>query len=186
MIKSILHYIKNETHPRICCIILGSEFLISALLCLLMGYFGPKLGLDKVKISSLSGAFLNYSAIAFGFAVTGMTLAISIPSKELAVKMAKTKVSKNHHSTYSDLIFVFSWTAVVHLISILACLSFIMLTTDTQMILSSPPQRIERALLAASSFLMLYGLANFLITIITISQVGAVYINDLSKDSSGS
>jgi len=185
MIKETNDYVRNETLPRFREIIFGSELWVAIAIAVAIAYWGGDLNLSRIKVSSVTGAVLNYSAIAFGFAVTGMTLAISIPDRKLAVKMAKTHAGKAKKCAYSSLIFVFSWTALSHLLLILFCIVLLAGIPDDRLIINlndRTHELCEKIVIGLMSFLTIYGFLQFFITIITISQVGDVYINELQKE----
>ena len=182
MIAEVTDYWKEEVKSRVVKIVFGPELWLAVVVALAFGYYGPRAHLDKIKVTAVVSAALNYSAIAFGFAVTGMTLAISIPHRTLTLRMAKEHVGNSIKCLYSDLLFVFSWTALAHLFAVLLFLLIIAFIPDDRMLFSIPPLRCERIAACGTAFVVSYCLFQFCITIITLSQVGAAYIEELKKE----
>ena len=114
MTTSILRYLMIEVCTRWKGILLTSETLVALILagC----YWMPvEIGFDPDVLAHtiLSGA-LSYGSIAFGFSVTGLTLSLALSDPEFVKKMALRKSPGSSSNTYADLLFVYSWTAVIH------------------------------------------------------------------------
>jgi hypothetical protein len=87
-------------------------------------------------------------------------------------------------SGYSDLLFVFSWTAVVHWAVIVFGLVELVACDYGGALVETPYDLLARLRLGLLTFLVLYAVFQFLITLITLSQVGNRYIEHL-RDRAG-
>jgi hypothetical protein len=148
-----------------------------------MWFWGDKLPLDKIKVAGVTGAVLSYASIAFGFCLTGMALSLTIPDRAFAVKMATTIPGKNKNapSAYSDLIFIFSWAALAHLVAIALCLVPLFLVSTDASFKDLFPDPITKGMLCFGVGWLAYCVCRFAITILTLSQVGSVYLNLLTN-----
>jgi hypothetical protein len=113
-----------------------------------------------------------------GFCVAGLTISLTFPEPAFTKKLATVSGTT---SPYSDLLFVFSWTAIAHWCAV-TTMFLVMLLVDG----SSPllPQGCSRTRLWGVSLiagLCAYCLCQFLITLVTLSQVGSVYIKHLRE-----
>lgn len=87
---------------------------------MLTGLLAPKLAADT-SLGDAVAVTIAYAAIAFGFAVAGLTVALTLPDDKFVHHLATAK-PKNERlrnnprkpNAYSDLLFVYSWTALLH------------------------------------------------------------------------
>ncbi len=182
MISTLLSYVRREVLPRWKTIFLTSEFILAIIVALVIGIFGPKTLNSKPTINEFVTAIAAYAAIAMGFCVAGMTIALTLPSKELMERLATKQISGLHGNALSGLLFVFSWTAFVHWVAVLAMLTGLLIGGSDQAVLPENASVARRAVAGITGGFVLYCLCQFAITIITISQAGEVYIGELQKE----
>jgi hypothetical protein len=174
--RALLQYFNEEAGPRFFDIIFKSDFIIAALAGAGFALWGENIGLADAKIGDVTTALLTYAAIAFGFCLSGLTLALVLPDREFAVQLASSKVSSKSLNSYSNLMFIFSWTAFIHwLVVISAIVAFAFCGSDEQ-ILPPCPTVLRRGIVGLLIFLSIYAILRFLVTLITLSQVGHLYI----------
>jgi hypothetical protein len=181
MISALFQYFWDETTPRLFKIIISSEFAISALLAAAVGIWGGALGLGDAKIADVITALLTYSAIAFGFCLSGLTLVLVLPDLAFANQLARSQIRADSPNAYSNLMFVFSWTAMVHWFAVVGAVCVLVFSGSDQKILPVGASTTRHAVVGLLTFLSIYGVANFLIALITLSQVGRLYISKLTK-----
>ena len=92
---------------------------------------------SKVKVGEITGALLTYVAIAVGFALAGLTLALTLPDRGFARLLADKVLPKlpSKPNAYSDLLFVFSWTGLLLWMVIVLAISCSILVGQEQEIL---------------------------------------------------
>jgi hypothetical protein len=114
---------------------------------------------------------------------------LTIPDAQFARELATAtppaqgfKHTRRKPNAYADLLFVFSWTAVAHWVVILAGLVALLTRGfDRALAHGDLATRATDALLA---FVVAYAALQFLITLITLAQVGNTYITRLkARDS---
>lgn len=112
-----------------------------------------------------------------------MTLALTLPDREFAKLLAQKVLPKlpSKQNAYSDLLFVFSWTGILHWIVIVLAILSSILAGQVQEVLPEGAGRLRRALVAGFAVIVIYSVCQFLVTVITLSQVGQSYIDDLRK-----
>jgi hypothetical protein len=181
MISALFQYFWDEATPRVFKIIGSSEFIISALLAVAVGIWGCKLGLADAKIVDATTALLTYSAIAFGFCLSGLTLVLVLPDLAFANQLARSQISEASPNAYSNLMFVFSWTAMIHWFDVVGAVAVFAFCGSDQKILPVGSDISRRALVGLLTFLTIYGVSNFLVALITLSQVGRLYILKLTN-----
>jgi phosphoglycerol transferase MdoB-like AlkP superfamily enzyme len=182
MINATRQYLRDEIGPRAGNIIGGSELWLSLLIGIACAVWGDQILLGKTKIGDMVSGLLTYASIAFGFCLAGLTLALTLPDRSFAKRLATSKVSNRKQDAYSDLLFVFSWTAICHWVAIVAFIVALVVAGPQSDILPSTAPISRRVFVAVIAFITAYGVLRFLITLITLSQVGRLYIMSLSND----
>lgn len=175
MRKTIRQFYLDEVKPRKNTIFLSDHALIAILFSLLLSLIGDFLGFESLKKESVVSALFNYSSIAMGFCVTCVTMCLTMGDKEFVKHLCSHKTLENKSDSFSDLIFVFSWTAVCHWLSIIILVIATLNTNDNETLFSNSFNIAERISFLFSSAVIFYSLLQFLITIITTMQVGKVY-----------
>jgi hypothetical protein len=181
MLKPLGRYLKDEGFPRWRDICFNWETFLS--LAVLVGFLfvGNKFFAEYPKIGDLTTGLIAYCAIALGFCVAGLTISLTIPDRSFAVWMAR-HTSNGRKSSYSDLLFVFSWTAVVHWVSLLCLFGVVLFADSSKALMVRPHGSVRLWIAAIITSICFYCLCQFLITLITLSQVGAVYLGFLAND----
>lgn len=181
MIKASHSYITREVFPRWKTILIASDFWIAVIIGISVGLWGDCISLGSSKIASGAVAILTYAAIALGFCLAGLTLTLTLPNSDFVKKLATTTPPKSKTNSYSNLLFVFSWTAILHwILVVISVLALVFFDSDAQLLLNSATA-VRRIIVGLTFFYISYGLFHFLITLITLSQVGSVYIKIIEK-----
>ncbi len=181
MLQAIRDYFVKEVGPRWRDILLTSEIFVSLLFGILYGWLGPTHLGAKPLVNEFVTATAAYNSIALGFCVAAMTIALTLPNPELMRRMAKKEIEGVHGNALSTLLFVFSWTAFVHWMAIILLLVTLMIGGSDQSLLTPDATCIRRSLMGALVSFNLYCLFQFLITVVTLSQVGKTHIEDLRR-----
>ncbi len=179
MMRVVFAYLRDEVFPRLNSILRGSELWIAIALAATIGLTGDRWLLGTIKILDAAIVLLTYCAIALGFCVAGLTIALTLPDREFAKKLANLHPRGDSCDSYSDLLFVFSWTAVCHWCAILAVVIGLLVGGASEPILTLGAPTTRRIMVAVISGMGIYSFAQFLITLITLSQVGRTYIRIL-------
>jgi hypothetical protein len=176
MIKPLYQYVRDEGLPRWRGIIVSPETGFSVLVCVLFFRWGWQWFASSPKVGDVTTGLIAYAAIALGFCVAGLTISLTLPDRDFASQLAFCKKEGEPTNAYSDLLFVFSWTAIVHWFALVS-LFCILLFIESSSPLIPPGSAIPRiAAISLVSGICVYCLCQFLITLITLSQVGRTYI----------
>ncbi len=181
MFRAVSQYAREEVLPRYKRIALGGHFILAFFLAVLVAARGEVVFATGPKVGEVVPVILTYAAIALGFCVAGLTVALTIPDREFAYKLAKKTLRPRSptQNAYSDLLFVFSWTALAHWTTIAASVAALLASRGQAVILPYGASVLNRVFVGIVVFLSSYGFFQFLITLITLSQVGRVYIQSL-------
>jgi hypothetical protein len=114
MIKPLIQYFRDEGVPRLRKIIIAPESLVAVVVGGAFLKWGDKFFSQSPKIGDLATGLIAYTAIALGFCVAGLTISLTLPDQDFATKLACPKKENDPTNAYSDLLFVFSWTAISH------------------------------------------------------------------------
>ncbi len=177
MLKPLGHYLRHEVRPRWRKIVLTWESLAASVVVIVLLGFGGRLFALYPKISDLTTGVIAYASIALGFCIAGLTISLTFPEPQFTIGLA---APSGRTSPYSDLLFVFSWTAVVHWCAVLVMFLVILLTDGSGSLLPMGYSTTRVSAVALIAGLCVYCLFQFLITLITLSQVGSVYIKFLA------
>jgi hypothetical protein len=198
MVRTAWTYLAEQVRPRWREIVTEPEWWLAVAVALVGALWGHRLALGDSKIGDVLTAVLAYAAVAFGFCLAGLTVALTLPDQRFAVSLAKleaqtplkgfarwrrTKGEAFTESAYGKLLFVFSWTAALHWVVIV--LAFVLLAArgyDAALI-PDDASWWTRGITSMLALFLIYAGMQFLVTLITLSQVGNAYIDDLrSRD----
>jgi hypothetical protein len=185
MIKPLLSYCCASIRPRIWRILLQPQVALAMGIGILIFNLGPGLPMARVKVGDISIMVLTYAAIAFGFCIAGMALVLTLPSTEFLKSLQKHKLDGSTQSSYLDLLFVFSWTAVCHWLLVVFGITAILMRGDVPTLFSYSDPACWKVFVSTLFGLCSYTLIQFLMTVITLTQVGDLYSRELSKIASG-
>ena len=187
MFRTLGRYVSREAWPRRGEILRGGEFWIAVVAGAIVGLIAPQLASDT-KLGDALTIVLAYAAIAFGFSVAGLTVALTLPDaefvRELATmkpKGAKLRSLEREPNAYGDLLFVYSWTAILHWLVIMPAFLLVVIFGFDHRLGGTGISFATRLADCLLVFLLVYAAVQFLITVITLSQVGHHYIEKLKK-----
>ena len=181
MIKPLGAYIKGEVKPRLRRILVQPQVILAGVISGACFLFGTRLSSAQLKLSDIVGMILTYAAIAFGFCITGMALVLTLPSDRFLSTLQAHKLDSGGQSSYLDLLFVFSWTAVCHWLLVVVAIIALLVRGMVPVLLNEWDGWGWRLLISWFFGLCTYSLIQFLLTVITLSQVGQLYSRELSK-----
>jgi hypothetical protein len=181
MIKPLWSYGAKEVKPRLRRIVFQPQVALAIALGGTCFFFGSQIPTAELKPSDVVSMVLTYAAIAFGFCITGMALVLTLPNDRFLKALQDHKVDRNSGSSYLDLLFVFSWTAVCHWLLVVVGILAILVRGTAPVLLNRFDGYGWRFLISFLCGLCAYSLIQFLLTVITLSQVGRLYSEELRK-----
>lgn len=174
MISGLSWYCRDEVWPRFGRIVLSANALIALLAGVALGMVPTDRAVAQLALAEVGSTGLTYSTIAFGFSLAGLTIALTLPSRKFVQALADRK------NAFSDLLFVFSWTAIVHwLLVVWSVVLFAAYGTKTELLPEGPTIG-RRVMVGAFGFLLVYCVCQFVTALLTLSQLGALYIRSFS------
>lgn len=176
MIRPAFRYCKEDIWPRLPQIVFNASFIIALLLAIGCGLFGEYLLPDTTKVLDVGMALLTYAAIAQGFCLAGLTLLLTLPDQEFLLKLADHRDAPGEPDAYSNLLFVFSWSAVLHWVLLVVAVFLLILAGSEKDVWSATPSLRYRIVGGAVCGLSFYSFFQFFIALITIIQVSKVSI----------
>ncbi|HEU5003442.1 MAG TPA: hypothetical protein VFW71_11780 [Actinomycetota bacterium] len=181
-LKAYRQYGADEVRPRLAEVVKGAEFWVALAVGAGLAGIGGDSPLHRLQAGQVDSAIITYAAIAFGFCLAGLTIAITLPDAAFATELATPENGKPPSRTaFSDLLFVFSWTAVTHwLVIVLSLLALPLLRPDAPLI-GAESSVYHRFIVGLTVAATIYALLQFLITVITLSQVGNVYVQHIQR-----
>ncbi len=179
MLKPLGQYIRDEAAPRWRNIFLTWESAITVSVIIVFWIFGNSMFCKFPKVSDIVTGGIAYAAIALGFCIAGLTISLTLPEPHFIHKLAASGKMTN---AYSDLLFVFSWTAILHWCAVVVMFLIALLSDGSTSLLPPGSSVMRTCIVSFTAGLFAYCLCQFLITIITSSQVGRVYIKFLADN----
>jgi len=176
MLKPVAQYLRDEGLPRWPQIVFTWECLVTVVVVGIFAKYGDQLFTSYPKVSDITTGLIAYASIALGFCIAGLTISLTFPDAKFTARMSQVSEKT---SPYSDLLFVFSWTAIAHWCAVVAMFVVILLADGSQSLLPSGHSGIRVWIVSLLAGLCTYCLCQFLITLITLSQVGSAYIKFL-------
>jgi hypothetical protein len=178
-VKPLYQYFKDEGRPRLRQILVSPESLIALLVGGAFLGWGGQFFSQYPKIGDLTTGLIAYASIALGFCVAGLTISLTLPDQDFATKLACLQEEGETTNAYSDLLFVFSWTAIAHWFALIVLLVFALFAESASPLLPVGHSHLRGWIVSLIACICAYCLCQFLITLITLSQVGNVYIKHL-------
>jgi hypothetical protein len=162
-------------------ILLSADLWLSVGLGVALWHFPRFFDVGTTTVGTIVSVLLTYGAVALGFCLTGLVLAVTLPSQHFAQTLVGTIDPQSKLDTYTKLVHVFTWAAACHWV--LLIYSIIWLTTvgsDKQIATIA----LGRGGLVAASVLAglgLYCFFRFFIVIITVAQASTTYIQVIKR-----
>ena len=181
MIKPLLSYAKIGILPRFWRIVFQPQVALSIAVSAVCFFQGYQLPAAQLRSSDVGSMILTYAAIAFGFCITGMALVLTLPSERFLKALQNHKTHTKGQSSYLDLLFVFSWTAVCHWLLVVTAIAAILTRGTTLTLLDKSDGCGWRLFVSWFAGICTYSLIQFLMTVITLTQVGDLYSKDLDN-----
>lgn len=179
MIKPLYQYVRDEGVPRWRSIIVSPETGFSILVCALFFRWGWQWFASSPKVGDVTTGLIAYAAIALGFCVAGLTISLTLPDHDFASQLASRQDEGEPTNAYSDLLFVFSWTAIVHWFALVSLFCVLLFVESSSSLIPAGSSIARIGAISLVSSICVYCLCQFLITLITLSQVGRIYIQHL-------
>lgn len=126
-----------------------------------------------VPIDSLRATITAYAALSFGASISGCILILTLPSREFIRTVGLHKLEGRRLSSYSDLLFVFTFSAVTQLWTIGAVIGMYGLG-GTEMVLPAGARLTHHALLVLATTVVIFSVFRLLVVVTTLSQLGVV------------
>lgn len=176
MIKDVGSYSRKIVRPQVKSIFSSSEFWIALFIGVAAALVGGKVVPTTTTTSNVAMAFLTYASIALGFALAGLTLTLTLPNEEFVKLLTTTSSKPGRPDSYTNLLFIFSWTAIIHWILVIVTVILVLFVKPDQPAFEIDHHQIQTGIVAAFSA---YCLFQFLLTLITLAHVGSVYTNHM-------
>jgi hypothetical protein len=188
VVSALWDFVRTQAWIRRARIWRSSEVWFAVVLAVLFAVFGSRIAIGDTGSGDVIMALLTYAAIAFGFAIAGLTLALTAPDREFAQELAlsdpegaQVDEARSEQNSYSNLLFIFSWTALAHWLLVVGSLVVLLAIGKDVPLLAHGSSARHRIGLGVLAFVAIYAVELFLITLITLGQVGQAYIGRLQR-----
>lgn len=177
MIKALLSFFRREFNPRWRRVVLSSQFIGSVAFVALFTSGVVRVPITAESASGLSGIVITYASIAFGFSLSTALVMLTLPRIQFLMFLRSESGSSKETSALEDLLFIFVWTGVVHWALIASTIVVWAGNGADNPLLPTVASWTERIWIGGWMGLGIYALAQFLVSIISLQQLGSVYIH---------
>jgi hypothetical protein len=189
LISALLDFWRSEVFPRLRRTFISTEVAIAATLATIFAALGADAGVAAANTGDIVLILLAYAGIAFGFSVAGLTLVLTAPDRAFASELAWSDPGREagiasappKQSSYANLLFIFSWTAIMHWLVVVGALALLLALGKDSRFLADASSARHRVGVGVLAFFTVYAVELFLITVITLTQVGEAYIGRLHR-----
>jgi hypothetical protein len=183
ILRALAGYIKREVVPRLSDLVWSQHAAIATAVGTAVAWYAPSIT-GAPKVSDIALGFLGYAAIALGFCVAGITISLTLPDREFLERLAKHSIQGKSGDALSALLFVFTWTGVIHWTCIVNLVVVLLLDGGNQLPFTQDATSGRRIWIGVTSGLCTYALETFLITVLTLGHVGRIFIEELRANGS--
>ena len=148
---------------------------IMASICLYLCAHWTSFG--DVSIASLRSNLTAYAALSFGASIGGCVLILTLPNRDFIRTISLHKLEGSCHSSYSDLLFVFTFSAMAQLATIGVVVAMYGLGGSEQ-VLADHTSLSHHVLLILAAVVVVFSVLRLVLVVTTLSQLGVVIEND--------
>lgn len=135
----------------------------------------PRIASQGISSSNVASAIMTFASIAFGACLTGAVLALTLPSDKLRKELSEHHTPKDSKfSDFSDLVFVFTWSAISQLPLILGGIFLLFVGGNFFTGHSHPREIWFRSCLGLITFFGVNALAQLIAVVKAISSMAGV------------
>lgn len=176
MIKAIGNFVVRDLRPRWVRVVGSAHFIGAAVFTALFTLAIIQLPLEQQPASDVGGIVITYAAIAFGFSLSTALVLLTLPRLEFLLFLRSEKAAKSEESALEDLLFIFVWTGILHWMLIALTILIWSVSEPGQPLLKTTSSWPDRLLVGGWMGFGIYALAQFLVSIITLQQLGRLYV----------
>lgn len=188
MISALLAFVHREALSRTRTIVFSSEVAIAIAGGTLVVVFANDLAIANTATSDVVFVVLAYAAIAFGFSVAGLAVVLTAPDRSFASRLAWSDPATPgiadeppKRNSYSNLLFIFSWTAFAHWLVVIVSLAVLVALGGETALLAEGSSLKHSVAIGLLVGVTIYAVELFLLTLIALSDVGDSYIKALQR-----
>lgn len=194
MFHVLRSYLKREVWQRRLDLLSGFHPWFAIAAGIVSAWVGDETALGRTELRDVVPVLLAYAAIGFGFSLAGLTIAITIPDAGFTSVLAtseppspdapgltkrqrrrRRRLVRRGANAYLDLLFVFSWTAVVHWVTLIWSVGLVVAYGLDHPFLPAG-SCVARAAAGVLVALVVYSVMQFLTTVLTLDALGSTYV----------
>lgn len=176
MIETVWNFGRRNCARNASRILATTHPYLSALIAL--GLVSGKVDIYPINIGSLAAAFTTYDTVVFGFTATAIALAIAIPSPTFIRFLSSPDHSGG--TPFRDFLFILAWNGVVHIAAFITLLPALSLGLREFTPVAGDANL--KVYLFFFFWVQLYAVFQFLVTTISVFELGDLYANYVSHE----
>ena len=178
MTPPLSQYIKYEIWPRRRLLCRPAHLTFLLLVGATVAWLGPAWFNAHSSVGDLTLGLISYTSFSLGFCLAGLVVALTLPDRDFVDFLIACPSHASHDkNAYSDLLFVFSWTAVVHWITVIVLFLVMLFADERSPLVPAVHSWWRVGTVTAVAMLCLYCFMQFLLTLLTLSQIGELYVD---------
>lgn len=171
--RALNSFLRRQVRPRLRIILLSGQVGVTIVVVGLVWVFTAS---ERIVLNDVVPVGTAYTAIAIGFALAGSLSALAIPDREFVDEMMDLSVESQVGDAFSNLVFVFTWTGFVHWLLLAELLLVWGFVGTGSVKIAVDASFLQRATFAGGLAIAVYAVLQFLVAILTVSQIGSAYI----------
>lgn len=170
--RALSSFLRRQVKPRL------AKIIFSGQMALTVGVVGATWAFTSgqtVVLRNVVQLGTAYTAIAIGFALAGSLSALALPDRAFVDELMNLEVEGQVGDAFANLVFVFTWTGFVHWLLLTELLLVWWLVGSGTVRIAEDSGLGQRAIFALCLAVAVYAVLQFLVAILTVSQIGAAY-----------
>jgi hypothetical protein len=180
IIRAFWGFLRRDVYPRRHELLWSQHTLLAVIVGALVASLANHIT-GAPKIADVALGFIAYAAIALAFCVAGITISLTLPDRDFLLRLAEREIESKSGNALSGLLFVFTWTGVVHWFCLIAWILVLVLDGGNQSPFTAEAHGWRLVWIGGTAAICAYALETFLLTVLTLGHVGRVFIDDLRK-----
>ena len=173
-------YYLGQVVPRLRKILWHWTFVLTIMASICLYFCARWTSFGDVSIASLRSNLTAYAALSFGASIGSCVLVLTLPNRDFIRAVSLHKLEGSCHSSYSDLLFVFTFSAMAQLATIGAVVAMYGLG-GTEQVLADHASLSHHVLLILAVVVVVFSVLRLVLVVTTLSQLGVVIENAANR-----
>lgn len=177
-------YFAGQVRPRLRAIVFHRTTYLACFASVVLYVCARWTTFGDVPIEAIRTNLTAYAALSFGASISGCILILTLPSREFIRIASSHRIGGRRQSSYSDLLFVFTFSAVAQLWTIGVVVAMFALG-GSEAVLADGARATHHLLFLLAAFVVVFSLVRLVVVVTTVSQLGVVIESAVREEGDG-